>query len=140
MPTFLLQIITPQKIAFTDQVDMVTAPSAAGVVGILPHHEPLFTRLIEGELKITQNKEESFLAIGGGFMEVTPTKTVVLVTDALHAHEINEQEVLVAQKRAEDALKAKPTGAELIEAQSLFRRSSIALKVLHRRKRVTPIH
>lgn len=136
MSTFLLEIITPQRIAFSDQVVMVTAPSSSGVVGILPHHEPLFTRLVEGELKIAKDKEEFFLVIGGGFMEVTPEKTVILVTDAVHAHELNEKEVLEAQKRAEDALKAKPTGTQLIEAQNLFRRSTIALKVsLHKRQR-----
>ncbi|MBM3282780.1 ATP synthase F1 subunit epsilon [Candidatus Gottesmanbacteria bacterium] len=132
--TFLLEIITPDRIAFSDTVDTVTAPSASGIIGILPGHVPLFSRLVEGEIKITKGKEEFFLAIGGGFIEVTGSKVIVLVTDAYHAHEINEQEVLAAQKNAEEALKAKPTGAAIAEAQALFRRSSIALKVLRRKK------
>lgn len=137
MASFLLEIITPQKIAFSQEVEMITAPSASGVIGVLAHHVPLFTRLVEGELKITKNKEEIFLAIGGGFMEVTPKKTMILVTDAYHAHEINESEMVKAKERAEKALKEKPTGAALLEAQALFKRSTIALNVYHKRRRHT---
>lgn len=135
MLSFLLEIITPDKIAFSDQVEMVTAPSASGVIGVLPHHVPLFTKLIEGEVKITQKNEEIYLAIGGGFMEVTFQKVMILVTEAYHADELREQEILSAKKRAEEALKNKPSGAAFLEAQSLFRRSMVALKVLHRKRR-----
>jgi F-type H+-transporting ATPase subunit epsilon len=134
MNSFLLEIITPERIAFSDQVEMVTAPSKAGVIGILHGHVPLFSRLVEGELKIAKKGKEFFLAIGGGFLEVTPQKVIVLVTSAYHADEINEQEVMQARKRAEEALAAKPTGAALLEAQSLFRRSTIAMKVLRRKR------
>lgn len=134
MNTFLLEIITPEKIAFSDQVDMVTAPSADGIIGILPHHVALFTRIIEGEIEIRKNSQKSYLAIGGGFLEVTPTKTILLVTTAFHANEINEQEMVMAAKRAQEALAAKPTGEALIAAEALIRRSEIALKVMHRHK------
>ena len=134
MSTFLLEIITPEKIAFSDQVDMITAPSADGIIGILPHHVPLFTRIIEGEIEIKKNSQESYLAIGGGFLEVTPTKTILLVTTAFHANEINERQMLEAKKRAEEALAAKPTGEALIAAEALIRRSEIALKVMYRHK------
>ncbi|MBI3379547.1 ATP synthase F1 subunit epsilon [Candidatus Gottesmanbacteria bacterium] len=134
MSTFHLEIITPERIAYTDEVEMVTAPSSSGIIGILPHHVPLFTKLRQGEVKITKKGEESYLAIGGGFLEVTPEKVVILVTAAFHAHELNEQVVKEAQKRAEEALKSKPTGGEFLQAQALFRQSEIAMKVLKRRK------
>lgn len=132
--SFLLEIITPEKIAYSNPVEMVTAVTASGVIGVLAHHVPLFTRLVEGEVKIAKGDEEIFLAIGGGFMEVTPQKVVILVTSAYHADEINEQEVIQAKKRAEEMLAKKPTGEAWLEAQSLFRRSIIAMKVLHRRR------
>lgn len=134
MPTFHLEIITPEKIAYSNEVEMVTAQSADGVIGILPAHVPLFTRLVEGEIKIIQKGEESYLAIGGGFLEVTSGKAIILVTQALHAHEINEQEMLMAKKRAQEALLAKPTGETLLAVEAMIRRSEIALKVLHRGK------
>lgn len=134
MKTFLLEIITPERIAFSDEVMMVTAPSADGIIGILSGHVPLFTRLVEGEVKITKDDENFYLSVGSGFLEVTREKVIILVTSAYHAEEIDEQEVLNAQKRAQEALTAKPTGEALLEAQSLFKRSVIAMKVLHKRK------
>lgn len=134
MSTFLLEIVTPERVAFSDQVEMLTAPSAVGMIGILAHHIPLFTRLVEGEVKIGKGGQDYYLAIGGGFLEVTPEKVVILVTEAYHAAEINEQEVLEAKKRAEEALAQKPTGEALLSAQTSFRRSLIALKVLRRKR------
>ncbi|MCL4339194.1 ATP synthase F1 subunit epsilon [Patescibacteria group bacterium] len=134
MNTFPLEIITPERIAFTDEVEMVVTPTATGIVGILHGHVPFFSRLTEGEVKIVKKGEDIYLAIGGGFIEVTPQKTTILVTSAYHAEEINEKEVLEAKERAEAALKSKPSGTALLEAQALFRRSVIALKVLRRRR------
>lgn len=134
MTTFFLEILTPERVAFSDQVEMVTAPSTSGVIGILAHHIPLFTRLSEGEVKIIKAGDDYYLAIGGGFLEVTPGKVIILVTEAYQAIEINEQEVLEAKKRAEEALAAKPSGEALLSAQASFRRSLIALKVLRRKR------
>lgn len=138
MTTFLLEIITPERVVYQEQVDMVVAPAVKGIVGILAHHVPLFTSLKEGELKIVKGQEEYFLAIGGGFLEVTPDKVSILVTRALHAQEINEKEVLEAKARAEEALLQKPTGDSFLAAQSLLRRSLVDLKVLRRRQTKLP--
>lgn len=134
MSSFLLEIITPERIAFSDHVEMLTVPSSTGQIGILPRHIPLFTRLVEGELKILRKNEELYLAIGGGFLEVTHDKAVILVTEAYNASEINEKEILEARKKAEEVLKSKPSGEALISAQTLFRRSVIALKLLKRKR------
>ncbi len=114
---------------------MVTAPSADGIIGILPHHIPLFTRLIEGEVKVSRDGEDFYLAIGSGFLEVTDKKVIVLVTAAYKADEINEEEMRQALERAKDALAAGPQGVELVEAQALFRRSTISLSLAGRRRR-----
>ena len=114
---------------------MITVPSSSGQIGILPGHIPLFTKLDEGEIKVTTDSDIFYFAIGSGFLEYTKDKAVILVTSAYHADEINEAEVLEAKKRAEVALAAKPQGEALIAAQSLFHRSQIALKVLKRKRR-----
>jgi F-type H+-transporting ATPase subunit epsilon len=135
MAQFQLDIITPQRKAFSESVTQVVVPTSAGVIGVLAHHEPLFTALSEGEVKITQGTKEFFLAIGGGFMEVQKDgKITILVSRAAHATELNEAEL----KRALDAAKAlvdrKVTGAELASAMMTIRRSMIELKVARRRK------
>lgn len=134
--SLLLEIITPDRIAYTDSVEMVTVPGVLGTMGVLPKHIPLFAQLSEGELKIKKGTEDYFLSIGGGFIEVTKEKVIVLVTRAVHAKELNEKQILEAKKRAEEALKEKPTGQPFIVAQTLLRQTLVDLKILRRRSRV----
>lgn len=133
MRPFRLEIITPQRKAFAEDVNSVMAPTSNGMIGVLALHEPLFSALTEGEIKITAGSKEYFLAIGSGFMEVTKTGVSILVTSAFHAHELNEAEIKKAQQTAKEALAKHIVGVELSAAQSLLRRSILELKVLHRR-------
>ena len=132
---FFLEIITPERLAYKDEVDMVIAPSAKGVVGILAHHVPLFSRLIEGEVKVMKGDDEYYLAIGGGFMEVTRERVSILVSRAVHAKELNEAEIKKAETRALEAVKQGVTGVELQQAQSQLRRSFFEMKVFQRHHR-----
>ncbi len=134
MVKFLLEIITPQRQAFSEQVDMVVAPTKSGMIGVLAHHEPLFSSLAEGEIKISTGAKEYFLAIGGGFMEVGRDKVTILVSRAVHAHELNEAEIKKAQNAAREAITNKAKGAELMQAQAMLRRSFIELKVSRRHR------
>lgn len=132
---FLLEIITPQRKAFSEEVDSVSVPTLAGLIEVLARHEPLFTSLAEGELKIGSAGKQYFLAIGGGFMEVRPNGTVtVLVSRAVHADEINEAEIKKAMDSASTLIARKVTGDELASAVAVLRRSLLELKVAKRRK------
>ena len=130
-----LEIITPERIAYTDTVDMVTVPGVMGTMGVLPKHIPLFAQLTHGELKIKKGDDNYYLSIGGGFIEVTKEKVIVLVTRAVNAKELNEKEILEAKQRAEEALKEKPTGEAFITAQMLLRQTLVDLKILRLRRR-----
>lgn len=135
MSTFLLEIITPQRRAFSEQVDAVTVPSHMGTLGVLAHHEPLFCSLEEGEIKITSGTKEFFLAIGGGFMEVSEGKVSILVSRAVHADELNEAELKKAAEDAKKAIAQAGKGMELSAAQAMLRRSILELKVSQRRSK-----
>lgn len=135
MNNFKLEIITPLQIAYTDMVDMVVVPSRMGNLGILHNHVPLFAELTHGELKIKKGQEEYFLAIGGGYVEVTKEKVMILVTRAVKSAELNEAEILRAKKEAQEALKQKPIGEALVSAQTVLRQSLVDLKILQRRKK-----
>jgi F-type H+-transporting ATPase subunit epsilon len=130
-----LEIITPEKIAFTDTVDMVTVPSAMGTMGVLHNHVPLFAQLVQGELKIKKGNEEYFLSIGGGFIQITKDKVMILVTRAVHASDLNEQEIIKAKQSALDALKSKPSGEAMALAATLYRQSLVDLAILRKRKK-----
>jgi F-type H+-transporting ATPase subunit epsilon len=137
MKTFWLEIITPEKVAFSGEVEMVSVPSVEGTLGILANHIPLVAKLTEGELKIVKEGKEDFYSLGGGFLEVTSKKVMILVTKALNADEIDEKKILEAKAAAEEALRQKPKGEALISAQALLRSTLIDLKVKRRRKGVT---
>jgi F-type H+-transporting ATPase subunit epsilon len=131
---FLLEIITPERKAFTEEVDMVTAPTLTGTIGVLARHVPLFTSIVEGEVKIVKDNREYYLAIGGGFMQVTKEKVTILVSRALHADELNEAEIAKAEAAAKEILAKAEKGSERSAAQALLRRSVLELKVLRHRR------
>ena len=60
-----LEIVTPERHAFTQDVDMVVVPGIDGQLGILPHHAPLITALGIGELKVRQGGEEQIFGVSG---------------------------------------------------------------------------
>lgn len=130
-----LEIITPERIAYSEDVDMVIVPGADGRLGILPNHMPLFAQLTDGELKIKKQGEEYYLAIGGGFVEVTREKVIVLVTRAKHADELNEEQIMHAKQEAEAALKRPVSPEERLTIQVALRRSLLDLAILQKRRR-----
>lgn len=132
---FLLEIITPQRKAFSEEVESVTVPTTDGIIEVLARHEALFTSLADGELKIVAGGKSFFLAIGGGFMEVRSSGTVtILVSRAVHADEVNESEIKKAMDSAKSLIARKVTGDELASAVATLRRSMLELKVARRRK------
>lgn len=134
MNTFQLDIITPQRKAFSETVNALSVPTSNGTIGVLSHHEELFTALTEGEVKITVGTKEFFLAIGGGFMEVHNGIVTVLVSRAVHADEVNEKEIQKAMDSASSLIAQKVSGDQRQAALSILRRSILDLKVSRRRR------
>ncbi len=139
MSQFLLDVITPQRKAFSEQVTAVSVPTPDGTIEVLSKHEPLFTQLAPGEVKIIADKKEYFLAIGGGFMEVRKKGEVtILVSRAVHADEINDSEIKKAMDSAKDLIARKAKGEELAAAIAVLHRTMIEMKVSRRKHKPTP--
>lgn len=135
MATLHLEIISPERVVFTDEVDMVVAPGLEGELGILPHHTALFTQIKPGEIKIKKGREEIFLAITGGFLDVAPQSKVTILADyAVRAEDVEIARAEEAKKRAEQLMKEKKSDQEFVFAQAELRRALLELKVAHRRK------
>lgn len=131
---FLLEIVTPDRTAYTDSITAVSVPTPNGTIGVLPKHVGLFTVLSEGEIKIMTAGKELFLAIGGGFMEVTHEKVSILVSRAVHADELNERDIKEAEARARNIIVSNAKGEELATAQAILRRSILEMKVIRRHR------
>lgn len=132
-----LDIVTIERIVVSEDVDYVSAPSIDGIVGILPHHQPMLTALTIGELRYKKGNQETAFAIGGGFMEVRPDKVTVLADAAESADEIDEQRAEAARKRAQELMAQKvTTSTDAVQAALLeqsVRRAELRLKVARRR-------
>ena len=83
-------IITPERVVFSADVDAVTMMTQSGEITVLPHHIPLVTVLQPGELRYKQKGEEFAIAVSGGFAEVRADNSIKILADtAEHAHEID---------------------------------------------------
>ena len=130
-----LEIVTAERLVYSDEVDMIIAPGIMGQLGILPHHAPLMTMLEPGELRLKKNGEETYMAISGGFLEVLHNKVIILADTAERAEEIDIAHTIEAKQRAQEQLQLRPPGADLIATEAALRRSLAQLKVAERRRR-----
>lgn len=96
-----LEIVTPQKRVFADEVDEVVMPGTLGYLGVLPGHAPLLTGLDVGEVALRNGSEMRYLAISGGFAEVTRERVSILADTCEPAEEIDLERAQQAKQRAE---------------------------------------
>jgi F-type H+-transporting ATPase subunit epsilon len=130
-----LEIVTAERLVYSEDVDVLVAPGIDGELGILPSHAPLLTMLKPGEIKVVRDGEESFIAVGGGFLEVLGDKVTILADTAEHAEEIDLQRSEEALERAQESVSASASDSDLERAVASMRRSQARLKVARRRRR-----
>lgn len=135
MATIRLEIVTPEKMVFSGDVDAILAWGVDGQLGILPHHAPLMTMLQPGDLLIRKENKEEYLTISGGFLEVRPDKVVILADACERAEEIDVARAEAAKQRAQEALKTAATQVEAAAAEASLRRSLARLKAAERIRR-----
>jgi F-type H+-transporting ATPase subunit epsilon len=137
--TLHLEIVTPERLAYSDEVDMVLVPGIEGELGILPHHTPLVSLLGVGELRIRKGGDEESFAIAGGFLQVRPDKVVVMAELADMASEIDLGKAEEARKEAERALASgSHEGADLAIARAELQQALLRIRVAERRRREGP--
>jgi F-type H+-transporting ATPase subunit epsilon len=132
-----LDIVTAERVVYSEEVDIVVAPGVLGQLGILPHHAPLMTTLEPGELKVRRGGEEYSLAISGGFLEVRPDRIIILADAAERAEEIDIARAEAAKQRAQQRLTHPTPEVDLAQAEAALRRSLARLKVAEKRRRRT---
>jgi F-type H+-transporting ATPase subunit epsilon len=105
LPTHIdLQIVTPDRLIVSEQVDEVQIPGSEGYFGVLPGHTPLLASLAVGELWYRKGSEKTYLAIAFGFAEVLPDRVTILARLAERAEEIDVERAESARQRAEQRL------------------------------------
>ena len=132
--TLKLEIVTPQAIVFSDDVQMVTLPAIEGEMGIYPQHERLITQVVPGELLITKDGADTILAIGEGLVEVTATHVSILTDMAIRAEHIDEAAVQEARDRAQARLREKISDEEIASVNASMVRALAQLQVKRRQR------
>ena len=135
--TLHVDIVSAEGQIFSGEAAMVVAPGREGELGILPRHAPLLTLLRPGEVRVqTPDGEQHPFYIGGGALEVQPTRVTVLADTAVRAKDLDEAAALNAKQRAEEVLKKRVGDLSQAEALAELSRAAAQLKVIERlRKR-----
>lgn len=133
MATLKLEIVTPERKTYSEDVDMVTLPGSEGELGVYPKHVPLLTTLKPGELRVMQNGRETTMAIGEGFVEIKADSVSVLTDMALEAEKIDISATEAAVERAKAAMKEDQTPEQVAAIQASLQKALAQLHVKRRR-------
>ena len=132
--TLKLEIVTPQEIAFSEQVEMVTLPAVEGEMGVYPQHVRLVTRIVPGEIIVNQDGHDRFLAVGEGLVEIAGDHVSIVTDMAIPAEKIDEAKLEDARARAEARLREKISDEEVATVEGSLARTLAQLNVRRRRK------
>ncbi|KGG80670.1 ATP synthase F1 subunit epsilon [Caloranaerobacter azorensis H53214] len=123
MSQFTLEIVTPDRKFFEDEVEMVIVRGIGGDIGILKNHTPMVTPLSIGKIRIKKDGEIKEAAIAGGYIEITKDKTTVITDAAEWPEEIDVRRAEEAKKRAEQRLKSGKGEIDVVRAQIALKKA-----------------
>jgi F-type H+-transporting ATPase subunit epsilon len=130
--TLRLEIVTPERKVFEEDIDMVVVEGVEGQLGILPNHIPLLTALKIGPLRVKKDGKEEEIAVGGGFMEVTKNKVIILAETAELPEDIDVERAEEARRRAENYLLHRDEHDQ-VRAEMALQRAMNRIKVASHR-------
>ena len=122
MRQYLLEVITPERVVYRGEVEMVIARGTEGDLGVLAGHEPLLTALEIGVVQVRGAQPER-LAVNGGFLTVRPEGVSILTDTAERSAEIDVMRARAAKERAEARLRARDDEVDVTRAESALKRA-----------------
>jgi F-type H+-transporting ATPase subunit epsilon len=129
----LLEVVTPDRLVLSTEADVVVCPGAEGQFGVLPGHIPFLSALEIGEMYYKAGGKTEYLAVSGGFAEVTGEKVTIVAESAEMGREIDVERAKRAQERAEKRIAAGKTAEiDWARAEAAMRRSLMRMKVAGR--------
>jgi len=119
--TLMCEIITPERIVYTNEVEMVVAPTIDGEIGVLPLHAPLVSALRPGEVRVKwdNEKEVEWFAVAGGYIQVHEDKVIILADHAVVASQIDVERARQALEHAKERMAALPPEADEVEVDTM---------------------
>lgn len=123
MSTMRLEVVTPERKVYEQDVNMIVVKGVGGELGILPHHIPLVTPLKIAPVKVKQGNSDTYIAVHGGFMEVRKDKVVILAEAAELGADIDVSRARLAKERAERRLAQKQADINATRAELALQRA-----------------
>lgn len=130
-----VEILSPEGSIYKDTASEIALPTAQGEITVLPSHTPLFAKLAGGEVVVRGGKEEIYITISGGFLEVLGNRINVLADYAIRSEAIEAQKAEEARRKAEQLVKEKKDKHGFALAERDLQRSVIELKIADKMKR-----
>jgi F-type H+-transporting ATPase subunit epsilon len=137
MATLHVDVVSAEESIFSGEATFVALPGENGELGIMPRHTPLITRIKAGAVRIARadNKEEEFVFVAGGILEVQPGSVTVLADTAIRGKDLDEAKALEAKKTAEEAMKNAKSDIDLAAAQGEFAAMAAQLAAIQKLRR-----
>jgi len=133
--TLKLEIVTPNAVVYSEDVEMVTLQGVEGQMGIYPQHVRLMTQLVPGEMIVHKGGRDDFLAVGEGLVEITNDRVAIVTDMAIAAENIDEARAEEARQRAAARLQEKLSSQDLASVNATLTRSLAQLSVKRRHRR-----
>jgi len=133
--TLKLEIVTPNAVVYSEDVEMVTLQGVEGQMGIYPQHVRLMTQLVPGEMIVHKGGRDDFLAVGEGLVEITNDRVAIVTDMAVAAENIDEARAEEARQRAAARLQEKLSSQDLASVNAMLTRSLAQLSVKRRHRR-----
>ena len=132
------EIVTPEGMPCSEEVEMVTLPGREGELGVYPHHVPVVTQIVPGEVSFLKDGEEHFLAVGPGFVQITGDAVSVITDMAIDADDLDSAKAEEARQAAVKRLEERLGDAEAATVNAAILRSVDKLRTeltVRRRRR-----
>jgi len=125
-----LELITPERAAFSGAVDFVVLPAWEGEMGVLPGHAPFLVQLQPGEVRFRDGGQSCHFAVSGGFAEVRGDRVSLFAETAEMADSIDAERARQSLERAKAELQKKDLDPmTLASAEAALRRAQVRLRV-----------
>ena len=128
--TFLLRIITPERVFYEGRAEMVEFNTTEGEIGVLPGHIPLTVILKPGVLNIHEPEGERNAALHSGFAEILQDQVTILAEIVEWPSEIDLSRAEAAKARAEERLQSKTPETDILRAETALHRAVARIKVI----------
>lgn len=128
--SFLLRIITPERLFYENQVEMVEFNTTEGEIGVLPGHVPMTVIVKPGILDITEPEGDKVAALHAGFAEILPERVTILAEIIEWPEEIDVERARAAKERAEERLRSKTVETDVARAETALLRAVARIQVL----------